>query len=275
MKNNFFKNFSVILSVIALFSLISLTNGKNRKVTITESIVTDIFTGPQVLFTRLKKWTLKDKDFFSDVDKLRKQNDELKVENETLKKQMIDYELVTSENTALKEHLKMQSEYSEYEVVVAEVISDGTSNWEKTYLINKGKNDGIEPNMPVITSNGLVGYIETVSNNTSKIVAVIDAGNAVSCRVVRTRDAVICKGSSLLKEPGKLKIEYIPIGVELIEGDKLETSGMGGVYPKGIAVGEVSEFTIKKNPAENEAIVDTFVDFNRLETVAVIVSRER
>lgn len=56
-----------------------------------------------------------------------------------------------------------------------------------------------------------------------------------------------------------------------MEGDKIETSGMGGIYPKGIAIGEVVSFTNKKNPAENEAVVETFVDFNRLETVAVII----
>ena len=125
--------------------------------------------------------------------------------------------------------------------------------------------------MAVVTSQGLVGYIETTTTSTSKIVSIIDAGNSVSGRIVRTRDAIICKGSSLLRENGKLKVKDIPLGVELLEGDKVETSGMGGIYPKGIAIGEVETVTLKKNPAENEAIVQTYVDFNRLETVAVII----
>lgn len=271
MKTKFWKNVFILLCIVILFILIGLTNGKDRKVTAIETIATDIFTGPQRLFTYFKNWVINDKDFFSDIDSLKKKNSEITAENETLKKQMTDYELIKSENTTLKERLKMESDYSEYNIVVAEVISDGSSNWEKTYIINKGSRDGIEPNMAVITSAGLVGYIETVSDSTSKVIAIIDAGNSVSGRIVRTRDAVICKGSSLLKENGKLKIKDIPIGVELIEGDRIETSGMGGIYPKGIAIGEVLSYTIKKNPAENEAIVKTYVDFNRLETVAVII----
>lgn len=273
MKNKFWKNLFIIVGIILLFILINATNGKSRNVTVPETIATDIITSPQRLFTYIKKWIINDKDFFSDIDDLKDKNEQLKTENEELKQKLIDYELLVSENNTLKEHLKIESDYSDYHVVVAEVIADANSNWEKTYIINKGKKDGIEPSMPVITSKGLVGYIETVSENTSKIVSIIDAGNSVSGRIVRTRDAVLCNGSSLLKDDGKIKIKNIPIGVELIEGDKVETSGMGGIYPKGITIGEVISISLKKNPAENEAIVETFVDFNRLETVAVIVQQ--
>ncbi len=271
MKNKFWKRFFILICVFALFALIATTNGKARKVTVIETVITDTFTFPQRLFTYAKKWITQDKEFFRSLDELKDENKILKQKNEELQKHVADYELIVSENKILKEHLKMQSDYSNYNVVVAEVISDGNSNWEKTYIINKGAKDGIKPNMSVITSAGLVGYVETVSQNSSKIVSIVDAGNSVSGRIVRTRDAVICKGSSLLKENGKLKIQYIPMDVELIEGDKVETSGMGGIYPKGIAIGKVVSFTAKKNPAENEAIVETFVDFNRLETVAVII----
>ena len=126
--------------------------------------------------------------------------------------------------------------------------------------------------MTVITTDGLVGYIETVSQNTSKVVSILDAGNSVSARSTRTRDSVIAKGNISLKDSEKIKITSIPIGVEFIEGDKFETSGMGGVYPKGIAIGEIESFENKANPLENEAILRTYVDFNKLETVAVILS---
>lgn len=271
MKNKFWKNFFTLICIIFLFVLISMTNKTARKVTAIETVATDIFTAPQKLFVYFKKWVTQDKEFFSDIDELKLQNEKLKKENEELKNKMTDYELIVSENNTLKEHLKMQTEYTDYNIVVAEIISDSSSNWEKTFIINKGSNDGIQPNMAVITSEGLVGYIETVTNTTSKIVSIIDAGNSVSGRIVRTRDAIVCNGSSLLKENGKLKVQDIPIGVELIEGDKIETSGLGGIYPKGIAIGEVISTTIKKNPAENEAVVQTYVDFNRLETVAIIL----
>ncbi len=274
MKSGFWKTFLIIVSIIVLFGLIGLTNGKNRNVTITENIISDVFTFPQRLFIHIKNYIIKDKDFFSDIEKLKEENEKLKEENTELKNKTVDYELLVSENNLLKERSKMENAYPDYNVVVAEVISDSTNNWEEVFVINKGENDGIKPNMAVITTEGLVGYIETVGKNTSKVVSIIDAGNSISARVTRTRDAIVCTGSSLLKESGSLKATYIPIGVELLEGDRIETSGMGGIYPKGIAIGEVKSFTIKKNPSENEAIIETFVDFNRLETVAVIIGED-
>ena len=249
MKNNFWKRFFIIVGIITLFTCIGLTNGKSRKVTIVESLISDAFTFPERLFIHAKNFIIKDKDFFSDMEKLKEENKKLKEQNEELKNKTIDYELLIAENKLLKEQSKMQSAYPDYNVVVANVISDSVNNWEEVFIINRGEKDGIKPNMAVITTEGLVGYVETVSANTSKVVSIIDAGTSVSGRVVRTRDVVVCKGNSLLYESGKLKATYIPIGLELVEGDKIETSGMGGIYPKGIAI----------------------VDFNRLETVAVII----
>lgn len=273
MKNTVLKRIFIVIAIIVLFWGISLTNGKLRKVSTVESLLGNLIAIPQNGFTYLKNWLSGNEIFFSDIEKLKQENQELKEENENLKTKMMDYEILASENKTLKEEARIQESYLDYEVVIANVISDSTNNWEEIYVINKGSQDGIEPNMTVITTDGLVGYVESVATHTSKIVSILDAGNSVSARSSRTRDSVICKGNISLKEEGKLKITAIPIGVEFIEGDKFETSGMGGVYPKGIAIGEVESFENKANPLENEAILKTYVDFNKLETVAVILNK--
>ena len=68
-----------------------------------------------------------------------------------------------------------------------------------------------------------------------------------------------------------LHLPKIPTGLTLVEGDRIETSGLGGKYQKGIPIGEIVKFTVKKNPVENEAVLKTYIDFNKLETVAIIV----
>ena len=272
MKNNFLKKFFIGILVIIVFLCIGLTNGKNRNVSAVESFLGGIITIPQNGFKYLENWFKGNEIFFSDIETLKKENNDLKSENEKLKNKMIDYEILAAENKTLKEQARIRESYLDYEVVIADVISDSASNWDEIYIINKGSNDGIKPNMTVITTDGLVGYIETVSQNTSKVVSILDAGNSVSARSTRTRDSVIAKGNISLKDSEKIKITSIPIGVEFIEGDKFETSGMGGVYPKGIAIGEIESFENKANPLENEAILRTYVDFNKLETVAVILS---
>ena len=213
-----------------------------------------------------------DATFFKDIDNLKSENERLSSENTKLNQKLLDYELLVSENNVLKEHAKVIESYPDYNIVAAEVISDSLSNWEEVYVINRGSSDGITPNMAVITTDGLVGYVSEVSKNSSKVISILDAGNSVSARLVKTRDAVVCRGNVSLKEKSQLKVIYIPIGIELVAGDKIETSGMGGIYPKGIVIGTVESFETKKNPSENEAVLEPSVDFNRLETVGVIIS---
>lgn len=274
MKKSFFKKFFMTIGVIALFLCIGLTNGVNRNVSAVEALLSSIITIPQNGFKYIENWFSGNEVFFSDLEKLQNENAQLKIENEELKNKIIDYEILAAENKTLKEQARLRESYLDYSVVIATVISDSASNWDEVYVINKGSEDGIKPNMTVITSDGLVGYVETVSNNSSKIISILDAGNSISARSTRTRDSVICKGNISLKDEGKIKVMSIPIGVEFIPGDKIETSGMGGVYPKGIAIGEIESFENKTNPLENEAILKTYVDFNKLETVAVIISNE-
>ena len=271
MQNNRFKIFLKIILIIALFACINYTNGSNRKVTLIEEIVSDLITFPQRGIVHIKNYFKDDGNvFFSNIETLKKENDELKIENKNLKDKLLEYEALVAENEVLRRHNKLSDLYPNYSVIVADIIVETGNSWEFTYIINRGSNDGIEPNMAVIAEGGLVGYIESVTSNTAKIISILDAGNAISARVTRTRDTVVSKGSINLAEDKQMKITNIPTGVTLVEGDKIETSGIGGIYPKGILIGKVKSFEQKNNPIENEAILESYVDFNKLETVAVI-----
>ena len=269
------KIFLKIIFIIAIFILINYTSGDSRKVTIFENVVTNLISLPQRFIVNAKNYTSENNEYFSNVERLQKENEELTQELKEINEKLLNYENLQAENELLKKHIKLANLYPDYSIIVADIITASTSNWEYTYTINRGSKDGIEPNMAVIAESGLVGYIESVTSNTAKVVSILDAGNAVSARVTRTRDTVISKGSLSLAEKRQMRITNIPIGVSLIEGDKIETSGLGGIYPKGILIGKVRSFEQKSNPVENEAIIESYVDFDKLETVAVIcVSQE-
>lgn len=268
--NKKLKKFFLIVFIIILFVGIGYTNGNNRKVSLIESVFSSIITIPQKGYIYLKSWIMKDSNFFETVDSLGSQNEALKEENNELKAKQINYELIMSENTILKNQINLKNHYADYSVVVAEIINESASNWEKVYTINRGSDDGINPNMTVIAEAGLVGYVESVTNSTAKVVSILDPGNTVSSRTTRTRDSVTCRGNSGLISENEVKLTKMPTDLSLVEGDKIETSGLGGRYPKGIPIGEVVKFNVKKNPVENYAIVKTYVDFNKLETVAII-----
>ncbi len=272
MQKERLKTFFKIILIIALFACISYTNGTNRKVTLIEELFSNLISLPQKLIVDLKKNIEEDNTYFANIEDLKNENDELKSEIKEIKEKLLDYENLKAENDILREHLNIASLYPDYSVIIADIIMSTNNNWEYTYTINCGSKDGIKPNMAVISESGLVGYVESVSDNTSKVISILDAGNSVSARVTRTRDTVISKGSLALAKDRQMRIINIPLGVSLIEGDKIETSGLGGIYPKGLLIGKVKSFEQKSNPIENEAIVESFVDFERLETVAVISS---
>lgn len=271
MKNQMLKKILKLIFLIIIFICIGMTNGKNRNTTVFESLVSNLITLPQKITNNIKNWAEDDKNKINDIETLKRENIKLSEENKKLNDRLLDYEVLVSENIMLKQKSQIEGSYPDYDVVVANIIYEPMNNWEEVYVIDKGTRDGIKPNMTVLTGEGLVGYIESTTENTSKLVSILDSGNSVSSRSTRTRDAVICKGNISLKDEEKLKVTSIPIGTEFVEGDKIETSGMGGIYPKGIAIGEVEEFITKKNPAENEAVLKTYVDFSKLETVAIIV----
>ncbi len=271
MRGSWVKTLFSIIAVVAIFTCIAITNEKPRKVTLIESIFTDIISLPQRGYTYAKAYLTANDGFFADIEELKKENEELQKRVDELETKLIDYDEIYAENQTLKSHEGLSSEYSDYSVVVADIISSAATNWDKTYILNKGEKDGVVAGMTVLAEDGLVGYIESVTKNTAKVVSILDAGNSVSARITRTRDELVCKGTIALSSEQKLSLQNIPTDTTVIVGDKIETSGLGGIYPKGISIGKVIEVQNKKNPIESEAIVETNVDFNKLETVAVIV----
>ena len=271
MRESKLKKIFVIIFIIIVFILIGFTNGNNRKVTVIETLISELITLPQKGYIYAKNWITKDMDFFKQVESLENEKKELKEKNDELNAKLINYEVILSENSILKEHVNLTASYPDYNVVVADVISEAVSNWEEVILINRGEKDGIKPDMVVVAEEGLVGYVESVTSNTAKVVTILDPGATVSARTTRTRDSLTCKGNSSLSSETKIKVTKIPTGLTLVEGDRIETSGLGGKYQKGIPIGEIVKFTVKKNPVENEAVLKTYIDFNKLETVAIIV----
>ena len=172
------------------------------------------------------------------------------------------------ENETLKEYLDLNKKYGEYKTIPAYVINKDISNYSKTIVINVGSKDGIKENMTVIADRGLVGHVVSVTSSTAKVQTIIDTGSSVSCLMSTNKDSIVCKGT--LEDNSLLKGMYIPTDANVIQGDSIETSGLGGIYPKGIHVGSVKSVSSTKNAIDRYVEVETAVDFNKLDTVLVI-----
>ena len=152
----------------------------------------------------------------------------------------------------------------------AYVINKDISNYSNTVVINVGEKDGIKENMTVIADEGLVGHVISVTDHTSKVQTIIDTATAVTSTISTTKDTIIVQGT--LENSGELKATYIPTDATVLQGDNVETSGLGGIYPKGIHIGTIKEVYNTKNPTDRYATVETAVDFSKLATVLVITN---
>lgn len=259
----------IIVTVIILIIIVILTNIKIENWSYVGNIFEKVVVPIQSGIVYLKNKISKNDSFFINMDELKEENESLKNKNTELEKSLRELEIIKAENETLKEYVNLKDKYSEYTTKPAYVIQKDFSNFSKLIEINLGKNDGIDVNMTVISEKGLVGHIIAVTDTTSKVQTIIDTSNAVSASIKSTRDSILLKGS--LDETG-LKATQIPTDASIIEGDSIETSGIGGIYTKGIYIGTVKRVENTKNITDRYAFVEPAVDFSKLETVLVITN---
>lgn len=209
-----------------------------------------------------------------DMLTLKKQNEELQKqvrELEQYKQKFLEYQ---RENINLRSMLGLKQRNFQYELEAAEVIGRDPGNWFNVILIDKGEESGIKKDMAVITDQGLVGYILSVGKNFAKVILITDDRSSVSAMIERTRDNGILKGTIDPAPRGYIKMVYLPQEANIVKGDVVISSGLGGLVPKGIIIGEVIEARKEPYDLMQYAIVRPEVDFQKLEQVFVIKSHD-
>lgn len=184
-------------------------------------------------------------------------------------------EALENENERLRSMLEFKNKNPQYNMVASEVISKDTSNYYSTFLIDKGTNDGIKTNMPVVGAKGLIGYIAEAGKGFSKVQTIIEGGSSVGCVVSRTGNTAVTEGNTVLLKEGLMSMIYVSKDMNLIEGDIVETSGLGQIYPSGILIGRIKEITIDDITKSQYAIIKPAEDFELIREVFVITNYEK
>ena len=257
----------IVITIVVLI-LIVLFSNREANTSFFENVANKLVMPIQNGLTYLKNRVSGNSTFFTDISNLKSENEDLKEINCQLEQSLREYEIIKSENETLKEYLGLTEKYGEYKTVPGYVIDKEISNYSKTIIINIGKNDGIEVNMTVIADEGLVGHVVSVTDNTAKVQTIVDTSSSISCLMSTNKDSIICKGT--LSSNSELKAMYIPTDANLVQGDSVDTSGLGGIYPKGIHVGSIKKIVSTKNITDRYALVETAVDFDKLNTVLVV-----
>lgn len=167
---------------------------------------------------------------------------DLKAQNEELTAQVAELSEAQETASRLESLLGLQSTYN-LESTAARIIGESSDAWSRTVTIDKGSADGFAINMPVCNSAGVIGQIIEVSSNTSTVRLITDENSGVSAMVQSTRAQGILQG----QPDGTLRLEYVTTDADVQEGDIIVTSGIGGVYPKGLPLGTVSTVVREEN----------------------------
>lgn len=184
----------------------------------------------------------------------------------------LDYTEMQKENERLRGMLDYADSIGVSQYVTGRVIGKSNGVWFDMITINIGRKQGVEPGMPVMCGDGLVGKVTDVGSDWSKVTAIIDSSVNVAVTVERTRDNCMVRGVFTTNNAkSSLELYYLPTDLtDLVPGDIIMTSGLGGIYPKGIRVGTVEEVMQDTDTSGISAVVTPSVDFLHLEEVMVI-----
>ena len=235
----------IVLIIVVVIAVLSYTIKADKKLNTFESLIKDCVVQTQKLFyTPIKSFGSMIDDFFSLNDVLE--------ENKILKSNVEKIESLEAENIALKqeinklkEELNVERVLSDYDYLNATVISRNSFFWYNTLTIDKGSHNGIEEGMVVLNSTGLIGKIENVSTFSSdvKLITTNDTNNKISVTVTNGDTKLTGLINAYNYDDGFLKVEGISNTATVNVGDLVYTSGLGGVFPKGILIGRVENVT--------------------------------
>jgi len=221
-------------------------------------------------------------DWFNDKQKYYQDTTALEEENAALRRQLAELQaeirqarLDSAENARLKELLHLQEERPDLtsDLEAALVTEHAVTNWSATLTVNKGTTSGLEIGDCVIDETGaLVGLISAAGTNWATILTLVDTDTSLGAQVFRTGDLGLAQGNFSLMGANRLRLDYLSADTQLLGGDLVVTSGLGGYYPAGLVLGSVETVQTDSSGATSYAILIPAVDFAALEEVFVIRS---
>ncbi len=252
------KKFIIIIIVIIIaFFILFYSLSSNRKLTVLESFFKDVATivmkGVMLPFTSLNA----DKDTNLTESYVIQKNLNVHLEEEI---------------EQLRDTLDLNQTLTGYDIVNATVITRNRSYWYQTLTIDKGSNDGLKKNMVAITKDGLIGKIQNVTNYSSeiKLITANDVNNKISVSIATTTGETTAILSGYNKENNLVLISGVDSRVDINKGDIVTTSGLGGMFPRGIYIGEVEQVTNDKYGLSKTLGVKTTQNFNNIHYVTVL-----
>lgn len=259
------QRFAFLLLIVASIGMIVLNRADPAFLERFRTGVTDTVTPILEVFSQPADAIDSIGDGLRNVTGLIEENERLRAEVKELRRWREQALVLKSENETFRAMLNhIPGEPSHY--VSARVIADSGSAFVRSVVINGGDRHGIRKGQPAVNNEGLAGRIADVGERSARVLLITDLNSRIPVLLERTRDRAIMAGDNST-EP---RLTYLPESVPLEDGDRVVTSGHGGVFPPGIPVGTVTDVRRTEDGQVIAAAVKPFVNWNRLELVRVI-----
>ena len=259
----------LIVAVIIILTLFSYIKKQNGSISLLNQMAATVAypfeQTAQFIITR----TSGSSQYIADIYNVYDQNRALKRENLDLKKQLVSQTEIDSENIRLRKLVEMKKSNVFTKSKIGNVIAFDIQAYSKTLVIDLGVHDGIGLNMPVIVNEGLVGAISEVYSNSSRVRLLVSPDMSFSATVQRFDARTFALGQGVSGTENNIQLDNIPQNIDIVKGDRVVTRGLGGMFPKGLLIGEVVEISDTSGYLHT-ARVKPAVNIYSLEQVLVI-----
>lgn len=258
---------AVIAVALAVMSFLSTTSSPLAN-------VAGVLSSPfRSAYTAVATWFNDKQNYYKDTTALEEENAELRQQIAKMEAQIRQAQDDSEENAFLRDLLGLQTQRRDFVFENARATERSVSNWASSLTLDKGTNYDIAVNDCVVDATGnLVGIVSEVGYNWCTVSTVVDTSTSMGAQVFRTKDLGVAVGDFSLMGDGRLRMDYLPADCQLLGGDLVVTSGLGGYYPFGLVIGSVEEVQKDDSGASSYAVLVPEADLDSLTEVAVIKS---
>lgn len=213
-------------------------------------------------------------DSVSDLSNTYQENQSLKQKIDTIHELEVQLSELKRDNQKMKETLKLQDTLNDYTLVNATVIARNPDTWRDVITINKGSNDGIQPQMSVMSDNGLVGKVMDVNPTSARVALLSNADNTlirVAAMIQNEKEPIYGTITGYDDKTNTLVMSQIQATQEIKVGDKVVTSGLGGISPNSLYIGTVEEVAMDRFGLYKEVKIHPAADTNDVRYVTVVI----
>ncbi len=212
--------------------------------------------------------------YFQSIDALEEENARLEAERDALLLEKEEAALLRAENERLRNYLALKDTNPHLILQEAMVVGYSAGNYMTAFTLNRGTLHGISAGMPVITADGILGYVSEVGFSQCMISTLLENDTSVGAYIPRSGEVGIVSGDYALRDTGLCRLGYLNSGADVAVGDTVLSSGIGIVYPEGLVIGRVVEVTVDEYSRTPVATVEPSVDTKDLRWVMIVVGQE-